>query len=99
MSHLKYGVIMAAGVYIAFLILFLFDNYIHSEEDIERYLGVSVIGDIPDADAPKKKSKYKYRSYRYYRKNTSRYQKYYTENSYNRRPEYQIDFENNGKKE
>lgn len=100
MSHLKYGVIMAAGVYIAFVILFLFDNYIHSEEDIERYLGVSVIGDIPDADAPKKKSKYKYRSYRYYsRRGSSKYQKYYTANSYNRRVEYTNNFSDDGKKE
>jgi capsular polysaccharide biosynthesis protein len=77
-SYAKYGVLAAAAVYILFLILFLFDNYIHTEEDIERYLGVSVIGEIPDADAPKKKAKYKYRSYRYYRRHSSKYQAPYT---------------------
>ncbi len=81
-SYLKFGIIAALGIYIVFLLMFLFDNYIHTEEDIERYLGLTVIGDIPDADAPKKKGKYgnyskygRYRSYRYYKKHGStRYQ-------------------------
>jgi len=57
-NYIKFGIIGGALVYLIFLAMFLFDNYIHTEEDIERYLGVSIIGDIPDADAPKKKNKY-----------------------------------------
>ncbi len=64
MGYLKFGIIAAILVYVVFLAMFLFDNYIHTEEDIERYLGLSILGDIPDADAPKKKNKYsKYKSY------------------------------------
>ncbi len=58
-SYLKFGVVAALLTYVVFLGMFLFDNYIHNEEDITRYLGLSILGDIPDADAPnKKKSKY-----------------------------------------
>lgn len=64
-SYIKFGVIAAVAVYIVFLAMFLFDNYIHTEEDIERYLGLTILGDIPDADAPKKKNKYsRYKSYK-----------------------------------
>ncbi len=55
-----YGVIAAVVTYVVFLALFLFDTYIHTEEDIDRYLGVSVLGDIPDAEEGKKKGKYAY---------------------------------------
>lgn len=58
LSYVKFGLIAAVLVYAIFLAMFLFDNYIHTEEDIERYLGLTVLGDIPDANAPKKKNKY-----------------------------------------
>lgn len=54
-TYLKYGIIGGVAVYVIFLLLFLFDNYIHTEEDIEQYLGLSVIGDIPDANYARKK--------------------------------------------
>lgn len=57
-SSIKFGLIAAVLVYAIFLAMFLFDNYIHTEEDIERYLGLTILGDIPDANAPKKKNKY-----------------------------------------
>ena len=66
MAYIIYGVIAGVFVYVIFLAMFLFDNYIHTEEDIDRYLGLTILGDIPDADAPKKKNKYS--RYRYYRK-------------------------------
>lgn len=71
-GYITYGIIAAAFVYLIFLAMFLFDNYIHTEDDIENYLGLSILGDIPDADAPKKKNKYsnyrgdKKRSYKQY---------------------------------
>ncbi len=57
-SSLKFGIVAGALVFLVFLAMFLFDNYIHTEEDIERYLGLTILGDIPDANAPKKKNKY-----------------------------------------
>ncbi len=65
MSYAKYGIVAAALVYIIFFAMFLFDNYIHTEEDIENYLGVKIIGDIPDANAPDKRKK-KYSNYKGY---------------------------------
>ena len=59
MSYIKFGFLAGVAVYVVFLCMFLFDNYIHTDDDIERYLGISIIGDIPDADAAKKKNKYK----------------------------------------
>ncbi len=82
-DYVKYGLVAAVVVYVIFLAMFLFDNYIHTEEDIERYLGLTILGDIPDADAPKKKNKYKYgkyKSYRYYKRHGYRYHSNYAVN-------------------
>ncbi len=65
-SYLKYGIVAAFLVYLVFFAMFLFDNYIHTEEDIENYLGVKIIGDIPDANAPDKRKK-KYTNYSGYK--------------------------------
>jgi len=54
-TYLLFGAIAGAGVYALFLMMYLFDSYIHTEEDIERYLGLSVIGEIPDANYVRKK--------------------------------------------
>ncbi len=48
------GLLAAVVVYAIFLVRFLLDDRIRTEEDIERYLGLSVLGDIPNADNPKK---------------------------------------------
>lgn len=63
MNYAKYGIIAGGLVYIIFLAMFLFDNYIHTDEDIENYLGLSILGDIPDANAPDKRKK-KYSNYK-----------------------------------
>ena len=65
MKKLLYILIAAALVYFIFLAIFLFDNYIYTEEDIETYLGLSVIGDIPDANESDKRKK-KYSNYKGY---------------------------------
>ncbi len=54
-TYLLFGIIAGGGVYAVFLLMFLFDNYIRTEDDIERYLGLSIIGEIPDANYAKKK--------------------------------------------
>ncbi len=65
MAFVKYGIIAGGLVYIIFLAMFLFDNYIRTEEDIEHYLGLSILGDIPDAFASNKRKK-KYSNYKGY---------------------------------
>lgn len=64
----KFGIIAGGLVYIIFLAIFLFDNYIRTEEDIEMYLGLTILGDIPDADAPDKYKK-KYSNYKGHQSN------------------------------
>lgn len=48
------GLLAAVAVYAIFLVRFLLDDRIRTEEDIERFLGLSILGDIPNADNPKK---------------------------------------------
>ena len=60
------GLIAAVITYSVFLVLFLLDTTIKSDEDIENYLGLSILGDIPEANNDKK-NKQKYR-YKYRRK-------------------------------
>lgn len=48
-SLLLYGIIglaAAAVVYVGFVVAFLLDDRIRTEEDIQRYLGLSILGDI-----------------------------------------------------
>ncbi len=48
-------------VYAIYLIAFMMDDKINSEEDVERYLGVSMLGMIPNRyDVSRRKSKYGY---------------------------------------
>ncbi len=49
LTYLILGVIVASLVYAAFFLAFLLDDRIRSEEDIEHYLGLSILGDIPNA--------------------------------------------------
>lgn len=49
-TYLLVGVIVAILVYAVFLIIFLLDDRIRTEEDIEKYLNLNILGDIPDAN-------------------------------------------------
>lgn len=54
------GIVAAVMVYVFFLIIFLLDDRIKADdENLERYLGLSVLGNIPNADG-KKAGKYGY---------------------------------------
>ena len=54
------GIIAAVVTYVIFLIIFLLDDRIKTDdENLERYLGLSVLGNIPNADG-KKPGKYGY---------------------------------------
>lgn len=51
----------AIVVYIIYFIAFVVDDKIKTEEDVEKYLGLSVLGDIPNSNASKRKDgKYGY---------------------------------------
>lgn len=62
------GVVAAVVTYVIFLIIFLLDDRIKTDdENLERYLGLSVLGNIPNADG-KKSGKYGYyKTYAAYR--------------------------------
>lgn len=68
MTYLLIGIIAAALVYIFFLLLFIFDDRIKSDDEIREYFGLSVLGDIPNASDLARKGGYygKYRRYTKY---------------------------------
>lgn len=63
-TYMLIGVIVAVLCYAIFLIAFLLDDRIRTEEDIQQYLGLSILGDIPNAKQAGKKN-YGYSSYGY----------------------------------
>lgn len=71
-TYLLAGIIVAVLVYTSFLVIFLLDDRIRTESDIEQYLGLSILGTIPNADDTQK-GKYGYASS--YEKSTSRKEK------------------------
>lgn len=46
--------------YAVFLFIFILDDRIHNAQDIESRLGLSILGEIPDCEAPKKRGHYGY---------------------------------------
>lgn len=68
-TYLLVGIVVAVLAYTAFLIAFLLDDRIQTADDIARYLDLSILGDIPNADAP---SKGRYGYYAAYGKNTGK---------------------------
>ena len=64
----------AAMVYLAYLAALILDDKVKTEEDVHKYLKLSVLGDIPNAAAASNGSKYG-RYSRYGRK--EKYGKYY----------------------
>lgn len=47
-GYLLTGIMAAIVTYSIILIVYIFDDCIRTKEDIETYLGVSILGDIPD---------------------------------------------------
>lgn len=54
MNCVLVGAAAAVLAYSVFLIIFLLDDRIHAEDDLEKMLGLSILGDIPSADSPHK---------------------------------------------
>lgn len=65
------AIVAAVAAYAVFLVAFLMDDRIKSDEDIEHYLGLSILGNIPYADS-KKTGKYGYYKAYISRKGASR---------------------------
>ena len=60
-SYIVAGCVAALVVYVVFLVMFMMDDKIKDEEDVVKYLGLSVLGYIPNSDASKQKNgKYGY---------------------------------------
>ena len=62
MTYALVGLVVMVGVYAIFLMAYLFDDRLKTDEEIERALELTVIGDIPNADEHKnhKHGYYKY---------------------------------------
>lgn len=59
MTYILIALVVAVLIYAVYLLRYLFDDRIKTDEEIERYLELSVIGDIPNAYGHKsKKNKY-----------------------------------------
>ena len=74
-TYILIAIVTAMIVYGVFFVIFMFDDSIWTDEEIDKYLGLSVIGDIPDANSTHKKS-YGYRKYRGYVGKYSAYKAY-----------------------
>ena len=70
LTYVFIGFIAVIATYLIFLIRFIVDDTIRTDEDVQRYLGLSVLGELPDADETHKKK------YGYYRRGYGR-GKYY----------------------
>lgn len=62
-TYILVGLAAAVLTYTVFLIFFLLDDRIYSNEDIEHYLGLTVLGDMPNADSINSADHYGYVSY------------------------------------
>ncbi len=58
------GFVVMVLTYSVFLISYILDDKIRTDEDIKNYLGLSILGDIPNVGDSKKKKKYGRKYYR-----------------------------------
>ena len=54
-TYILVGLVAAVLVYGIFFLMFMLDDSVWTDEEIEKYLGVSILGDIPDANSTHKK--------------------------------------------
>lgn len=58
MYYAVVAAIAMVAVYVIFLVNFLLDDKIRTAEDVEKYLGLSVLGDIPNSKGTRRNNKY-----------------------------------------
>lgn len=63
-KYVKYGAAAAIFVYAIYVVIFILDDKIKTEDDVQKQLGVSVLGDIPNSNAARRRKK-KYGYYYY----------------------------------
>ncbi len=69
LTYIIIGVVAMVVTYAVFLIRYILDDNIRTDEDIKNYLGVSILGDIPNYDeSRRKKHGRKYYQNRYYKR-------------------------------
>ncbi len=62
-TYILVGLVAAVLVYGVFFLMFMLDDSVWTDEEIDRYLGISILGDIPDANSTRKKGYGKYGKY------------------------------------
>ena len=69
------ALLAAFGVYAIFFVVFIFDDKINDADDVQKYLGLSLLGEIPNRyEAQKRKDKYSYKyKYKYAYSSSSPY--------------------------
>ena len=72
------GVAAMVAVYLIFLVIFILDDKIKDEDDVQRYLGLSVLGNIPNGEDFQSR----YGKYRYYSKYKYKYNSKYQSRPY-----------------
>lgn len=68
------GMLAMVAVFGVYVVLYLLDDGIHSDDDVQRYLGLSVLGRIPDLNSINRQSKYRYETYGHNNKKNKRNQ-------------------------
>ena len=65
MQGAQSGIGMLAAVVVCgiYVVIYLLDDGIHSDDDVQRYLGLSVLGRIPDLNSINTRGKYSYYAY------------------------------------
>ncbi len=63
LMYMIIGLLAMALTYLVFFLIYIFDDRIHTDEDIKKHLNLSILGDIPNTDDNKKKT----RGVKYYR--------------------------------
>lgn len=64
-KYLIAGIAAALVVYFIYIVIFLLDDSIYTGEEIEQVLGVTILGEIPNADDSASGKKKKYGKYGY----------------------------------
>ncbi|MBQ8404304.1 MAG: hypothetical protein IJX55_07780 [Clostridia bacterium] len=66
-TYILVGLVAAVLVYGVFFLMFMLDDSVWTDEEIDKYLGISILGDIPDANSTRRKG-YGYGKYGKYGK-------------------------------
>ena len=65
LTYILIALVTAAAAYLIFVINYFADDRLRSSEDIKQYLGISVLGEIPDATETHRGGKYYGKKYGY----------------------------------